>query len=85
MIGGFYTENIVKKKNGQVLNKPQMRLLLKNPEATLFANPDRSINYGIHIWDVGKTPPNSGLTVTVSVNALFLHSLSLVSSNEKSC
>ena len=33
----FYcTENIIRKKNGQLLNKPQMRLLLKNPGGTFL-------------------------------------------------
>ena len=34
------------------------------------------INDGIDIWDVGKTPLNLDLTVTVSVYALFLLSIS---------
>ena len=36
-LGNFGTENIIKgKKNGQVLNKPQMRLLLKIPGGTFY-------------------------------------------------
>ena len=35
MLGVFGTENITK-KNGQLLNKPRIRLLLKNPGATFL-------------------------------------------------
>ena len=36
-LGNFGTENIIKeKKNGQVLNKPQMRLLLKIPGGIFY-------------------------------------------------
>ena len=36
-LGDFCTENIIlKKRNGQVLNKPQMRLLLKIPGGTFL-------------------------------------------------
>ena len=37
LLGDFCAENIIKKKrNGQVLNKPQMRLLLKIPGGTFL-------------------------------------------------
>ena len=36
LLGDFCTENIIKKKYGQELNKPQMGLLLKIPGGTLL-------------------------------------------------
>ena len=32
----FCTENIIRKKKGQVLKKPKMRLLLRNPGSTFL-------------------------------------------------
>ena len=43
LVRGSCTENIIKKTNGQVLSKPQMRLLLKKSGRYPFANPDRYI------------------------------------------
>ena len=36
LLGVFCTEIIIRKKNGQVLNKPQMRQLLKKPGGTFL-------------------------------------------------
>ena len=49
LVRGSCTENIIKEKNGQVLSKPQMRLLLKKSWRYPFANPDRYIHIYIYI------------------------------------
>ena len=60
LLGVFCTVNFVRRKNGQVVNKPQMRLLLKNSGGTFFAKPDRYISFScrkmkliVHILGVG--------------------------------
>ena len=55
LLGDLCTENIIKEKNGQVLSKPQMRLLLKKSWRYPFANPDRYIYIYIYLSGFVKT------------------------------
>ena len=48
LLGDLCTENIIKKKNGQVLSKPQMRLLLKKTMEVPFCK-SRQIYIYIYI------------------------------------
>ena len=55
LLGDLCTETIIKEKDGQVLNKRQMRLLLKKSLRYLFANPERYI----YLAELMKTEPGA--------------------------